>query len=199
MNQQLCSGRIKSQGERRGGTRGKNMVTRYIIIRVNAPYWIFKKANSEISSKDIGFECSGVKTREFIDLSSEYTIIGQLCNKFAKNQPLDCPSLPNSPAETPTGFRFLLAFFFQLQTSCVPGKLLNQGSMAYLKFNSFSSQLKKISKIRTAALQNKLVNAVSKQTAEQLNPGTVELEALEVVRKEKVGIIYIKWPVLNFL
>jgi len=78
----------------------------------------------------------------------------------------------------------------------MPGKLLTQGSMAYLKFNSFSSQLKNrkikkyFSKIQTAALQNKLTNAVNKQTAEQLNSGTVKLEALEIMRNKKVGVIY---------
>lgn len=48
-----------------GAQEARTLSQGIIIVRVNAPYWISRKANSEISSKNADFEGSGVKRKEF--------------------------------------------------------------------------------------------------------------------------------------
>lgn len=55
-------------------------------IKVEAPNWVFRKANCEVNLKNISFE-GGREKETFFDLSSRYTINYQLCKKSAKQQP----------------------------------------------------------------------------------------------------------------
>lgn len=142
-------------------------------IKVDVHNWVFRKANLEVNLKNDSFEGGREKTT-FFGFSSKYTRNCQLCKKSAKKQPwyyllYTCLPPPSSPAETLISFRFSFAFFLQLQV-IMPRKLLNQGDMAYSKFNSSISQLKKKKKILKTKQQLSRTNLLVLWTRKLLSP-----------------------------